>query len=60
MANYNVDFLESNNILCENQYGFRKGHSTNRAVISLFERVAKALDMGKIVVGVIALVDTIM
>ena len=47
-----VDFLESNNILYEHQYGFRKGHSTNHAVITLVERVAKALDTGKIVVGV--------
>ena len=52
VANYIVDFLESNNILYEHQYGFRKGHSTNHAVITLVERVAKALDTGKIVVGV--------
>ena len=52
MAHYNVDFLESNNILYEHQYGFRKGHSTNHAAITLVERVAKALDTGKIVVGV--------
>ena len=52
MANYIVDFLESNNILYEHQYGFRKGHSTNHAVITLVERVAKALDTGKIVVWV--------
>ena len=52
VPNYIVDFLESNNILYEHQYGFRKGHSTNHAVITLVERVAKALDTGKIVVGV--------
>ena len=52
MTNYIVDFPESNNILYEHQYGFRKGHSTNHAVITLVERVAKALDTGKIVVGV--------
>ena len=45
VANYIVDFLE-------HQYGFRKGHSTNHAVVTLVERVAKALDTGKIVVGV--------
>ena len=39
-------------ILYEHQYGFRKGHSANHAVITLVERVAKALDTGKIVVGV--------
>ena len=52
VANYIVDFLEINNILYEHQYGFRKGHSTNHAVITLVERVAKTLDTGKIVVGV--------
>ena len=52
VANYIVDFLESNNILYEHQYGFRKGHFTNHAVITLIERVAKTLDTGKIVVGV--------
>ena len=51
---YTIDlnFLESNNILYEHQYGFRKGHSTNHAVITLVEIVAKALDTGKFVVGV--------
>ena len=44
MANYIVDFLENNNILYEHQYGFRKCHSTNHVVITLVERVAKALD----------------
>ena len=43
--------MDSNNILYKHQYGFRKGHSTNRAIITLVERVAKALDTGKIVVG---------
>ena len=52
VANYIVDFLESNYFLYKHQYGFRKGHSTNHAVITLLERVAKALDTGKIVVGV--------
>ena len=52
MANYIIDFLKRNNILYEHQYGFRKGHFTNHAVIILAEKVAKALDTGKIVVGV--------
>ena len=52
MANYIIDFLDSNNILYEYQYGFTKGHSTNYAVISLVERVSKALDTGTSVIGV--------
>ena len=34
------------------QYGFWKSHSTNHVIITLVERVSKALDMGKYVVGV--------
>ena len=34
------------------QFGFRKSHSTSHAIITLVERVSKALDMGKYVVGV--------
>ena len=51
MANYIVKFLDSDTILYEHQYGFRKGHATNHAVITLVEKVAKALDTGIIVVG---------
>ena len=53
MATYIVDFLDSNNILYEHQYGFRTGHSTNRAVITLIEIVAnKLIDTGNIVVEI--------
>ena len=35
------------------QFGFRKNHSTSHAIITLgLERVTKALDTGKYVVGV--------
>ena len=36
----------------KNQFGFRKQHSTSHAIITLVEKVSKALDKGKIVVGV--------
>ena len=39
-------------IFYDKQFGFRKGHSTNLAIITLVEKVTKALDTGKIVVGV--------
>ena len=45
-------FIDTNNILYDNQFGFRKNHSTTHAIITLVERVSKALDTGKIVVGV--------
>ena len=43
---------KSNTILYDNQFGFHKNHSTTHAIITLVERVSKALDTGKIVVGV--------
>ena len=52
MFTYVIEFLEENNILYEYQFGFRKYHSTSHAIITLVERVTKALDTGKYVVGV--------
>ena len=46
-----TDFLEESNILNDNQFGFRRNHSTSHAIICLVENVAEALDQGKIVVG---------
>ena len=47
-----MNFIDNNNILDVKQFGFRKGHSTSHAIINLVDKVAKALDTGKIVVGV--------
>ena len=52
VANRIIDFLDVNNVFYDHQYGFRKCHSTNHAIITLVEKVARALDSGKIVVGV--------
>ena len=42
-----------NNILYDKQFGFRKGHSTSHAIITLVDKVSKSLDFeGKIVGGV--------
>ena len=49
---YVKDFFDDNNILHDHQFGFRKHHSTSHAVITLVQRVTKALDTGKIIVGV--------
>ena len=42
----------SNDILYDKQFGFCKGQSTSHAIITLVDKVSKALDNGKIVVGV--------
>ena len=49
---YVVDFLDNNNIFYQYQFGFRKHHSTSHAIITLVERVTKALDTGKYIVRV--------
>ena len=41
-----------NNVLYDKQFGFRKGHSTSHAIITLVDKVSKSLDKGKIVGGV--------
>ena len=50
--NYLMQYINSNDILYDKQFGFRKVHSTSHAIITLVEKVSKALDTGKIVVGV--------
>ena len=41
-----VSFLDTNNILVNNQFGFRNEHSTLHALISLTENIRKNLDQG--------------
>ena len=48
-----IDFVEETIILNDNQFGFRRNYSNSQAIIYLLERVAKALDKGKIIVGLI-------
>ena len=48
--NHLMQYINSNDILYDKQFGFRKGHSTSHAIITLVEKVSKALNTGKIVV----------
>ena len=50
--NHFINFLTINSILYDKQFGFRKGHATNHAIITLVDKVARALNTGKIVVAV--------
>ena len=52
MYNQVIDFLEHNNILYDFQFGFKKHHPTNYAIITMMEKVSNAIDTGTIVVGV--------
>ena len=51
MYNHVIDFINTNNLLSKQQFGFRKHHSTNHAVITLIDQISAALDCGKAVVG---------
>ena len=52
MYNHLISFIDEENILYKFQFGFRKSHSTNHAIISMVEKVNQALDTGKVLVGV--------
>ena len=45
---YLIDF----NVLCDNQYGFRKNHSTTHVLIDLYDKISSALDRRDHAVGV--------
>lgn len=52
MYNRIMDFINSYNILYDLQFGFRKNHSTNLALIYLIDKLKSEIDNGKIVLGV--------
>ena len=45
-------FLENHGCIYEHQYGFRKKHSTNHALISITDKIREALDKNLVAVGV--------
>ena len=52
VAAYVTEFLEDHHIFYQYQFGFRKNHSTSHTIITLVEKVSKAFDTGKYIVGV--------
>ena len=46
------EHLEDNNLIYENQYGFRKKHSTNHAITYMIEKIKRKLDEKQLVAGV--------
>ena len=49
MYNKLIKFLDQYNVLYQNQFGFRQGHSIHHALISLVDIITKSLDDGDIV-----------
>ena len=47
-----IEFISKLNILCDNQYGFRKNHSTSLALIEFYDKVSSAFNRGEVAVGI--------
>ena len=43
-----MDFLENENLLTNQQYGFRRKRSTKMAATLLFDRIRQEIDSGKL------------
>ena len=52
MYNILIQFLDQYNVLYQNQFGFRQGHSTHHVFITLVDNITKSIDDGDIVIGV--------
>ena len=52
MYNRLMAYLDKFMILCVNQYGFRKNHSTSLALIDLYDKISGAIDRNETSIGI--------
>ena len=52
MYYYVINFMDKNNTIYKYQFGFRKNHSTQHAIITLVDKITSSLDSGDIIIGV--------
>ena len=52
MYNSLVSYFDKYNILYQNQFGFRQGHSSHHALITLVNKITQSLDSGDMVIGI--------
>ena len=52
MYNSLVSYFDKYNILYQNQFGFRQGHSSHHALITLVNKITQSLDSGDMVTGI--------
>ena len=52
MYNKLYNFIETNEISYAHQFGFCRGHSTQQAIISLIDKISKAINTNDIVISV--------
>ena len=51
------DYMCENNLLTIEQFGFRRGHSTELAAIQLVDRLTKQMDLGNVPTNIILYID---
>ena len=44
--------MDRNDTICSNQFGFRKNHSTQQAIITLINKITSDVDSGDIAVNI--------
>jgi len=52
MSNRLTNFLESNSLLCKEQFGFRKSHSTLHPLINFLNKIATEKNNNKFTIGI--------
>ena len=52
MCNTVVNFMDKNDTLYQYQFGLRKSHSTQHAIITLEDKITSSLDSGDLIIGV--------
>ena len=52
MYNSLVSYFDKYNILYQNKFGFRQGHSSHHALITLVNKITQSLDSGDMVIGI--------
>ena len=52
MYNSLVSYFDKYNILYQNQFDFRQGHSSHHALITLVNKITQSLDSGDMVIGI--------
>ena len=52
MYNRLIEFISENGLLYKYQFGFRKGKSTNMALVTLIDKITEALDKGECIIGI--------
>ena len=48
-----IDYLSKYKILSDNQFGFRKHHSTEYALALLYDKISSAIDSNEVTVGIV-------